>query len=128
MNNPTIEALTKLKKKQKELNETLEDIYANLLDYSEVEEKLLSSNVSTFDNNIIQFLEFLEEVSQKNTQKGDNLSWRGMDYLITEIVKKASDHLHKKKQLIGQRAHKKENNNCFINEISGKIKSKIYSR
>jgi hypothetical protein len=51
----------------------------------------------------------LKEISLQKNPKGDN--WKGMDYLITEIVRKASDYLSRKKQNIGQRAHKKENNN-----------------
>ncbi len=46
MNMPSLEELTRFKNKQKELNDTLEDIYLNNLDYSEVEERLFHSDVS----------------------------------------------------------------------------------
>lgn len=51
-----------------------------------------------------------------------------MDYLLTEIVRKARDHLSNKKRFLCQRANKKENNNYFLNEIKGKYKNKLYNR
>ena len=64
-----------------------------------------------------------KKYQNKNGKKSENC-WKGLDFLITEIVRKASDHLNRKKQMIGDRAHKEENNNCFLNEVSGKVKTK----
>jgi len=60
---------------------------------------------------------------QKN-QKG--VDWKGMDYLLTEIVKRARENLEKRKKKLIQRANKQENNNCFLNEVTGKFMNKIY--
>lgn len=68
----------------------------------------------------------MDQVSKHKKSKGENL--KGMEYLITEIVRKASDYLVNKRKYLCQRAHKKENNNYFLNEVSGKLKNKIYSR
>ena len=51
-----------------------------------------------------------------------------MDYFITEIVRKASDHLVKKKQVLQQKAYEKENNNLFLNEVTGKHINKFLNR
>ena len=49
-----------------------------------------------------------------------------MDYLLTEIVKRARENLEKRKKKLIQRANKQENNNCFLNEVTGKFMNKIY--
>lgn len=46
MNISTLEELTRFKKKQKELNDTLEEIYLNNLDYPQVEDRLFNPEVS----------------------------------------------------------------------------------
>lgn len=57
-----------------------------------------------------------------------NEGWKGMDYLLTEIVRKARDHLSSKLKVLMQKANKKEDNNSFLNEVTGKLKNRINSR
>lgn len=68
----------------------------------------------------------MKHASLQKTPK--NEAWKGMDYLLTEIVRKARDHLTNRRKYLSQRAYKKENNNCFLNEVTGKLKLKIYNR
>jgi hypothetical protein len=68
----------------------------------------------------------MAQISTNKIQK--NQDWKGMDYLLTEIVKKARDNLEKRKRFLLQRANKKENNNCFLNEVTGKFINKICNR
>lgn len=74
----------------------------------------------------MQFFNFMAQISTKKSPKAQD--WKGMDYLLTEIVKKARDSLEKRKRYLIQRANKKENNNCFLNEVTGKFMNKICNR
>ena len=40
-----------------------------------------------------------------------------MDFLLTEIVKRSRENLATKRKYVCQKAHMKENNNVFMNEI-----------
>jgi hypothetical protein len=68
----------------------------------------------------------MKQVSLQKASK--NEAWKGMDFLLTEIVRKARDHLTNRRKYLSQRAYKKENNNSFLNEVTGKLKNKIYNR
>lgn len=58
---------------------------------------------------------------QKNPK---NDTWKGMDYLLTEIVKKSRENLAEKKRSLCSRASKKENNNNFMNEVKTRRKDR----
>lgn len=65
---------------------------------------------------------------RKIPEERKEIEYKGLDYLLTEILRKASEYLSSKSESITRRAHVEENNNHFLNEVNGKIKGKMFAK
>ena len=65
---------------------------------------------------------------RKVLEERKEIEYKGLDYLLTEILRKASEYLSNKSESITRRAHIKENNNHFLNEVNGKTKGKMFAK